>query len=586
VRSRREGPAETSSITEAERRRRRATKRRQARRRAAIAVVVMAALVALVGVGLGFARGGRSAPGSKLPSTPPRSGGTLTVSFDQQPAGLDPAVAQDTEAQSIERLVYQTLLTYASKPGEAGTALVPDLATEVPTVANRGISGGGKVYTFHLKPHAGFAPPVSAPVTAADVKWSIERMLRQPMAPAKSFYTGIVGAQAYMDDAASSVSGLEAVDRSTLRITLDAPDAAFLHRMALPFTSVLSKTWCAKVGTQIDRRPLGSGPYMLQTWTSGKRLEAVRNPGFALQGAQNAPWIDKLAFVFVPGHQALLGLERGEIDLLGEGVPQDDYASTRGSEWGGYVVDAPRLAGQYLFMNVNEAPFNAVNVRRAVSYAIDRERIQTVADGHAVPLDQIYPAGLPGHEAGRQFYAHDPAKAKYLLARAGYPHGLTTTLYTDGVDPQPALAEAIKRDLAAVGIRVQVTTLSPTTYWSFVSLMGSKAPLVLANWYQDFPDPSDWIGPLFTEPVDGGADFSFYQRGGLTKLFGESNAELDGARRLEQFRQMQDIAMKDAPVTPLIQPVWHGMCGKDVGGFYVHPVTTLDFRHYWKTGGR
>ena len=106
------------------------------------------------------------------------------MTFQGEPTGLDPAIAWEVESWSIERLTYQTFLTYASKSGEAGTQLVPDLATEVPTAANGGISADGKVYTFHLKHGVKFAPPISTEVTAADFKWSFQRMLRQPLAPA------------------------------------------------------------------------------------------------------------------------------------------------------------------------------------------------------------------------------------------------------------------------------------------------------------------------------------------------------------------------------------------------------------------
>jgi peptide/nickel transport system substrate-binding protein len=585
-----EKPIEPLVTNDVARRRRRAAKRRQRRRRAGLALLGLAALLALIGLAVGLASGGGSAGGGSAgrPGTgPPRAGGTLTVAFDGEPASLDPAVAMGTEAQSIVRLTYQTLLTYASEPGAKGTTLVPDLATEVPSVANGGISNGGKVYTFHLKSQARFAPPVNAAVTAADVKWSLERMLRQPLAPATFFYAGIAGAQAYLDDTASSVSGLKVVDPATIQVTLEKPDAAFLSTMAMPFASVMSKAWCAKVGTQIDHRPLGSGPYIIKSWTRGQRIDVVKNPDFSSQGTKDGQWLDGMRFIFTPSSQALLKLERGEIDVLGEGVPHTAYEATRqSSEWGKYVVDAPQIAWQYLFMNVQAGQFRSVRVRRAVNYAVDTRKIVDLLGGDGQQLSQIYPVGLPGHQADRQDHAPDPDKAKQLLAAAGYPHGFTTSLYASSVDPQPRIAEALRSDLAAVGIKAEVHTLDPASYWAFISLKGSKVPLGLANWYQDYPDPSDWIGPLFDNPVDGGADFAFYQKSRLTKLLEESAGQLDGAKRLSLFERMQDIVMGDAPVVPLFQPVWHGLAGKNVGGYYVHPVWTFDFQHYWKTDGR
>ena len=145
--------------------RRRAARRRRARRRAGLALATVAALAALAGLSMGLTHGNSS--GSGPGSSAPRSGGTLTVTFEGPPASLDPAVAWDAESWSIERLTYQTLVTFAGKPGEAGTKLVSALASPVPSVANGGIRDGGRVYTFHLRSGVTFAPPVGTAVTAA-----------------------------------------------------------------------------------------------------------------------------------------------------------------------------------------------------------------------------------------------------------------------------------------------------------------------------------------------------------------------------------------------------------------------------------
>ena len=582
-----DNPITPSRKTNLGRRRRRAEKRRRAVRRALLALVVIAALAAVIGLALGHAAGGGS-PGAPA-SGPPRSGGTLTVSFATEPASLDPAVAFDAESWSIERLTYQTLLTYASKPGAAGTRLVPDLATALPTVANGGISDGGRVYTFHLKPTIKFAPPIGTVVTASDFKWSFERMLKQPRAAGTYFYTGIVGAQAYLDGTAKSVSGVKVVNQRTIQITLEKPDAAFLYTMAMPFTSVMSQAWCARVGAQIDHKPLGTGPYVIQSWTPGREIVAARNPNFASQGRKGQQYVDTMSFLFSSSADAALGsLGHGQVDVLGDAIPPADYQKTvQSSQWGKYVVNAPQLAMYYLFLNLQVKPFESRTIRTAISYAIDTQKLQKLLDGQGQQLTQIYPQGLPGHVAGAQsqFYAHDPAEAKHLLARAGFPNGFSTTLYADNIYPQPLLAKAIQSDLAAVGIHATITTLDPETYWNFITLTRSHAGIGLGNWYADFPDPADWIGPLFTSPTDGSNNSSFYQNPQVTHLYDAASSQLDPAKRLRMFRQMQALVMHDAPVVPLFQPIWNGMRGNDTGGFYIHPVWIYDFQEYWKLNG-
>jgi oligopeptide transport system substrate-binding protein len=514
----------------------------------------------------------------------PLRGGTLVVTFENEPVTLDPAVAWDTESWSIERLAYQTFLTYASDAGSAGTTLVPDLAKEVPTVENGGISRNGLVYTFHLRRGVRFAPPVDREITAADFKYSFERMLREPLAPATSFYTGIAGAQAYLDGTADGVEGFEATDDHTVRVTLTAPDAAFLTVMSLPFTSVLPREWVDEVGTQLARRPLGTRPYMVDVWTPGTSITAVRNPNWS---GKNDQWLDGMEFDIVSPGSALARLERGDADVLGDPIPASDYQRTKQDPtWGKYVVDAPQIAWYYVFMDVREGPFQDSRVRRAVNYAIDTQKLQKLLGGQGLTLDQLYPEGMPGHETTPQYYSYYPERARTLLAQAGYPDGFSTVLATHDVEPFPQLAKTIQADLKAVGIEAEIEEMDRASYWHAIGTSSSHIAIGVGDWYMDYPDPSDWIGPLFTDPADGGANASFYSDARVDRLFAESRRESDPEKRIALFREMQAIVMREAPTAPLYQPVWNAMYGTATGGFYVHPVWTFNFSEFWMTGGR
>ena len=551
-----------------------------------VLVAVLLVAAAVTGVVL-LTRDRAPEPAGQAGATPagtaPVRGGTLIVTFEIEPVTLDPAIAWETEAWSIERLTYQTFLTYARAPGSAGTTLVPDLATEVPTVANGGISPDGLVYTFHLKKGTAFAPPVSRPVTAADFKYSFERMLREPLAPATAFYENVKGARAYLAGAADGVEGFAAVDDRTVRITLDAPDAAFLTKLSMPFTSVLAKEWVDRVGDQLGRKPLGTGPYIVDGWTPGTSITAVRNPAWTGEGRQ---WLDGMEFDIVTPGSALTRLEHGDADVLGDPVPPSDYQRMKQDPaWGRLMADAPQIAWYYLFMNVREGPFQDVRVRRAVNYAIDRQRIQELAGGQGVALDQLYPEYLPGHETTAQYYSYYPERAQSLLASAGYSSGFKTVLVTHDVEPFPQIAEAVQKDLKAIGIEADIQKMDRASYWNAVGLAESHIAIGVGDWYMDYPDPADWIGPLFTDPHDGSANSSFYSDPRVDALYAESARELDPQKRIALFREMQAAVMRGAPVVPLYQPVWNAMHGATTGGFYVHPVWTFDFASYWKTDG-
>jgi ABC-type transport system substrate-binding protein len=235
---------------------------------------------------------------------------------------------------------------------------------------------------------------------------------------------------------------------------------------------------------------------------------------------------------------------------------------------------------------VREKPFTDLKVRQAVNYAIDTARLQKLLAGQAKALNQVFPDGMPGYQADKQYYTYDPAKAKQLLAEAGFPNGFKVTFYGHNVEPFPKLAQAIQNDLKAVGIDASIKLMDKATYWSLIELPQSHVGIGLTDWYMDFPDPSDFVGPLYTHPAPGNADVNFYQNAEVEKLYAASSSELDPAKRLAMFQQMQDLIMADAPSAILYQPVWNGMYGKDVGGYYYHTVWNLQFQEMWKLDGK
>jgi ABC-type transport system substrate-binding protein len=410
-------------------------------------------------------------------------------------------------------------------------------------------------------------------------------MMKEPLAPATFFYTGIVGAQDFVDGKAKEISGYKVVDDYTVEITLENPDGAFLMAMSMPFTSVMSEEWVKEVGKDIKRKPLGTGPYVITDWTAGQSISAEKNTNWTGDTGQ---WVDNMEFDFTANPStALLQLERGQVDILGDSIPSADYVRTKNDPtWNKYIVTAPQIAWYYVFMNVLEKPFDDMQVRQAINYAINTAKIQKILAGQGEALNQIYPDGMPGYQADAQFYTYDPAKAKQMLADAGFPNGFSTTFVSHNVDPFPKLAQAIQADLKEVGITAEIKQMDRATYWDYIALKKSRAAIGLSDWYQDFPDPSDWIGPLFTQPIDGGANSSFYENPEVNKLYAESASELDSATRIGMFQQMQDIIMNDAPTAPLYQPTWNGMYGKTTGGYYISPVWIFTFQDYWKTNGQ
>ncbi len=553
--------------------------RRHARRiRLAHAFLVLAAVFA-AGVAAGC--GGESATsgdsGGAAAGGTPKAGGSITIAFEGEPVTLDPAISWDVAGWTVEDSIFNALYRYAPKPGAEGTVLIPDLAADMPE-----ISEDGTTYTIKLRPDARFAPPVDRVVTAEDVKYSFERMMAEPRCPATYFYEGVEGATAVVEKEAKTISGVKVIDPQTIQFKLTSPDLSFLYALSMEFCDVVPKEWVAKWGKDVNRHPLGTGPFYLTTWTAAREIKLVKNPNY---WNADKVYLDGVDFTFsITPSRALLKLQRGEVDILGDNVPPADVARvTSDPQWKPYVYSQPLIATTYLFMNMTKKPFDDLKVRQALSWAIDRDKLVKLQSGQAVALYQIYPRNLPGSEPDKVYYGYDPAKAKSLLAEAGYADGFKTVIYTSNVDPMPKLVQSIQADLKAVGVDASIETMDTATYYNFSS-DAAKTELGTSDWFLDFPDPVDWIVPFFTEAnaVQGGLNTSYYVDPWVEQATDEAQAMTDPVKRLATYTEIQQHIMEQAPYVTLYSPKMTTMCSENVGGFYLHPVLWFDPLMYWR----
>jgi len=549
----------------------------------AVCVLAVAAVAVLLSA-CGSSTTSSSSSTSAAQAGTPQRGGTLVVTYEGEPQTLDPAIDFEGNGWAIEHAIFGNLLNYSSGPGAAGTKIVADMATEVPSVANGGITNGGKTYIFHIRPGIKFAPPVNRECTAADFVYSFQRMMSLPTAPAKGYYAGIVGLQAFLDGKAKTISGYKATGTYTLEVDLQKPIATFLNIMEMPFGAPVAKEWVAKWGKQVGRHPLGTGPYVCDHWTASQDLLLVRNTNYT----GTAGYVDKIHFEYsITPITAVLKVQNGDADLLGDYIPPANYPSlSTSAQWKSQVVVEPGVALNCLFMNVTVKPYNNLLVRQALSWAIDRAKIVKLLSGTGLPLNQIYPAGLPGHVDGAagDFYGYDPAKAKSLLAQAGLPNGFSTTLYSSNVAPWPTLLQSVQYDLSQIGVKANIKLLDQASYWAQIGKKGACG-IGLNNWWMDYPDPFDYINGMLSKStaINLGSNPSFWWDPRIEKDLVQAQAMLDPAARLALFDQMQSYIMSQAPLVPLYQSVVTTLHSKRTGGVYLHPVWIFDYEHYWIT---
>lgn len=553
------------------------------RRRLAPGPALILALT--IGLVAGLTACGGDSPGgastSVRPSATPKAGGTLTVSYLTDVQSLDPALAQSPTERNVANAVSQGLLRYRARPGAEGAVLEPCLAAELPTRANGGVSADGRTYSFALRRGVIFQPPLNRELTAGDVKYSLQRMMSVAPTETRSLYAGVVGTARFLAGRSDEIDGLEVVDDETIRVRLTRPDPSFLNALAMEPSYIVPEEWVVKWGPEFGQHPLGTGPFAFLRWVPGDKIKLARSPSYWEPGK---PYVDAVDFERAPtAETAVARLRTGEIDVLGHGLPPEGLPTFAGEpSWQGQVRTRPLLAGAYLFLNTGMEPFDDVRVRRAVSWAIDRDRIAALQPDRAEPLWQYYPSGLPGHVENAVSYGHAPTKAKSLLRRAGFPSGFKTVLFTDKGGLDPAVLRTVRSNLAAVGISTRLRALDRAQYIRRRSKPGALA-VGSVRWQAEVPDPSDWIQTMVSKAgARRGDNPSFWWDARLEAAQAEADMSSDQQARIRQYAAMQRTIAAQAPYVPLYSSLQTTLCSKNTGGFYVHPVYRIDLASYWK----
>src|SRR4051812_36153737 len=338
----------------------------------------------------------------------PKQGGTMTVTYKDDVSTLDPAIGYDWQNWSMIKSLFSRLMDY--KPGT--TELTPDLATSYD------ISADGLTYTFHLRTGVKFHN--GREMTADDVAYSYNRtVIPKTQSPGAGFFKSIAGFDDLTAGKADTMSGIKVVDPATIAITLSKPDATFLQVVALNFAGVVAKEDVDKYGADYGHHPDGTGAYYLDSWALGQQLTFKRNPDYYISGV---PYLDEIDFkIGAEPLTALLQLQKGEVDVLGDGIPPAKFLEVMSDpEQKKLVISAPQLETSYLTIKTTIKPLDDVKVRQAINMAINKDRIVKIINGRADVANQPLPPGMPGYDKDYKGYAYDPEKAKALLADAKY----------------------------------------------------------------------------------------------------------------------------------------------------------------------
>lgn len=506
----------------------------------------------------------------------PQRGGTLRLALPNDLRSLDPAIGYEPESWCIMRLMFRGLLDYGQ-----GLDLVPWQCREW------SISPDGRTLSFHLRDDARFAS--GRPVEAADYVRSLERVLRpSTLSPGEGFFRGIAGAKEFQAGTAAGVRGLRAPSSDRLEIELERPDLSFPYLLAMPFAFAVPHEALMPGGGGFLELPTGSGPYALEEWRRGVRLKFRRKP---LRAGDTGGYPDAIV-LSIGGDETLhqMMFERGELDLIlsPNGIPIPDFPRVlRDPRLQPMIHQMPEGATFYVAMNTELPPFDRPLVRRAMNHAVDTRRLVRLLNGRATPARGVLPPGMPGFDPELPGYDYNPEQARALLAQAGLPDGFQTTLWMTANDQRDSrLGEALQEDLARVGIRIELKPVTMATFLDGVTRR-RNAPCALSRWYQDFPDPSNFLDTLLNGQriVDENCNNrAFYRNPEVDRLLDAASGSAHPEERLALYRRVERQVVADAPWVFLLHPQLYALRQPWVRGPGLHPIWPYRLDQVWMDG--
>jgi peptide/nickel transport system substrate-binding protein len=492
----------------------------------------------------------------------------MAKQIDDIAVGFDPAESYEATNNETDGNCYRKLVM--PDPSDPNR-LVGDLAE------SWDVSKDGMSFSFKTRANSVFES--GKPVTAEDVAFSIQRVVKLNKTP------GFIFTQ-FGFTADNVEKMVRATGERTLELKLPELQASsfVLYCLSANVGCVVEKATALANQTNGDlgndwlkRHTAGSGPYRLVEWLASDRVTLDANPH-----ATAKPKIPRvvLRHIAEPAAQ-LLELQKGGVDIARDLGP-DQLKSIAGKP-DFQVLRANQLTSLYAVMNMSLPQFQKREVLQAVKWAIDYDSIaKNIAPIVYKVWQSFLPDGTPG-AISETPYKRDVAKAKALLAQAGYPDGFTVTLDHFSTSPERDIAQAIQANLATIGVKVEL--LAGERKQVITKTRARQHQMALLSWFSDYLDPNSNAQGFCANPDDSDASKlrilawrSHYADKDITELVAQAAKELDGKKRLDMYARMQRDFMQRSPFAMLLQKAEVAAVRKGVSGLTLG--TLPDYTRY------
>lgn len=463
----------------------------------------------------------------------------LVIGRANDSVSLDPSCTTELGSFKVTANIFETLVKCETERGQ----IVPCLAE------NWSSSEDGLTWIFKLRQGIKFHD--GTPFDAYSVVFNFQRWMDEH----NKYHIGSFNYWNYIFSGYPGfVKSVKALSTYSLEIKLNKPYAPFLNALSMPAFGIASPEAIKKYKDDLYEHPVGTGPFIFESWERNKSIVLLRNDNYWNGNAK----VSKIEFRVIPSSKDRLEeLRQGSIHIA-DYLSPDDIASIK-YDPNLHLYLRPSFNVGYIAINNEKYPFNKREIRVAICHAINKEKlINDVFDNMAKPAITFISPFLWGYNDYLESYEYDLEKSKQLLKEAGFPNGFKTTLWVmDAVRdyfPKPILvAQFIKESLQDINIDVEIKVFNWNEY--LIKIHGGKHEMALIGWTGDYADPDNFLYTMLAsenaKPGLGG-NYSLYKSKEVDQLLSQARQTNNIVFRKSLYRSIQEIVNYDLPSIPLV----------------------------------
>ena len=544
-------------------------------------LVILAGVLIVAGLLLG-ACGSSSSGGGASPSaaSSPKPGGTYNYPLTANPVSIVPVNAQESEGMQVSHQIFEGLVKYQmNDKGEMEA---------VPNIAESWDTTDSQTWTFHLKKGVMYQAPVGTEVTAQDFVdgWNFvtdpknQSYVSYILAPVEGSDDG-----GYQVDPKKGLTGVTAIDPYTLQVKLRYPFSEFYMTLGHTVASAWPMAYAKQIGMKaFAQKPVGTGPYMVESWKNNQAVELVKNPSYWNKDA--AGYVDNIHMPIIAESSTVwLEFQKGSLDYSvvppGQVAASEANPKVKSGEWS--AKKWPALAVYFVGMNMTDKTLGTnLELRKAIAMSTDATNvINIVNEGVSLPATGYIPEGIPGYLADQSPYAYDPEGAKTIVAGLGTVPALNYWYNTD--EGHQKIGEVLQAGWSAAGVETKLSNFEWGTFLDKLSKgnAGSGSQMFRMGWIGDYPSMDNFLYPLFQTDQARTGSYTFYSNTQVDELLQQARSTVDAQQRYNLYAQAEKLILTDMPAVPLYYYRDFRVTNNRIGGFVHNPMGFTDMWLVW-----